>query len=895
VHESKRHLRPLSVHLLVAALLALSACEKNPFEQVDPPGRANVAAGQAQGVVGESLSFGCIARDPSRLDLTYAFDWGDTDGPINPSEPTGGWTEPLADGQMGEQEHVFEKPGSYAVRCVARNTGDVVGDWSEPFTVTLSPRPRFTLTTSVEGEGTVRSSPEGIDCGTRCEAVFEAGTPLTLTATPAPGWSLVGWTGKCEGAEPRISLVLSAEASCTARFARDPLSYTFRMTLEGEGRVTSTPAGLSCTSDCTETLTGGTVSLKAEAAEGWRFERWGGACTGTAETTQVTLDVPLECTARFVPTVRFEQGWRRMGTSGPVSTVWSPDGTRIAAALGDVGTVALWDASTGALQRVLPAHPEAVLSVAWSPDGTQLATGDGGGTIRFWNSNTGELVRTFQALSRSGARSLAWSPDGKTLLSGLSLGMRVYDLATGDWVTLSSTDPIDRLAWCPDGLRFSAESWWSDAYWSTTAIYTSRRELAQTMVGQGLAWSPNSDAYTIGSGSRINVNATGTNVYLRVLGRGDEFLNGIFATAWSADGRYVAASDLGRLAVLDATTDKTVGGPLTTVRSRDLSFHPTRPTLLTSDPESGTISLYGAEGLVLERTLAPYQPRPEAVAWSPDGTKLATASGDGRLWLWSETGQWLSTLSEGGVKLTSVAWEPTGRWLVAGAEDGTVRRWRIDTGEEVLPAWRLTSRVNRVAWGPDGLFVAAGDEQGRVTVWNSLTGAVLTSFAAHQGAARALAWNPDGLHLLTGGDDKRAFIWNVKTSARTWTIPQAQAEAVGAVAWSPDGSMLATSGAPEAGAENLRLWNATTGEPLGFLPGRAAALTSLAWNPESNLLAGTRQDGALEVWDTRSRTRVSSQATAHQDAALDVSWAPLADSLSTCGADTALVTWRVMR
>jgi WD40 repeat protein len=801
----------------VATLLALSACEKNPFEQVDPPGRANIVAGQAQGVVGEPLGFGCIAHEPRRLELTYAFDWGDTGGPIGSSEPTG-WTERLGDGQIGEQSHVFEAPGSYAVRCVARNTGNERGDWSEPFAVTIAPRPvnQPTLTTSVEGEGTVRSSPEGIDCGTRCGAVFEAGTRITLIAQPAASWFFVGWMGNCAGAEPRTVLELSADASCTARFS-------------------------------------------------------------------------------LVPAVHFEQAWRRVGTSGPVSTVWSPDGTRIAAALGDSGSVAIWDTSTGALHSVLPAHPEAVLSVAWSPDGMQLATGDGKGSVRIWNVNTGEAVRTFEALSRSGARSLAWSPDGRTLVSGLSLGMRIHDLATGEWSFAGPIDAVDRLVWSPDGTMFAAESWWSEPTWSTSAIYKANGEVAQTLVGQGLAWSPKGDVYTSGSGRRININQATTGAYVRALGSGDELVNAIFSTAWSADGRYVAASDRDRLVVLDASTDKTVGGPLAPLRSRELAFHPNRPTLLSSDPDSGTISLYGAEGLKLERTLAPYQSRPVASVWSPDGTMLATASGDGRLWLWSAEGQWLRTIPGSGAKLTSVAWDPSGTWLVAGAEDGTVRRWRAENGEVVLPEWRLTSRVNRVAWGPDGLLVAAGDEQGRVTVWNARTGGTLTSLQAHQGALRGLAWGPDGVHLLTGGDDKRASLWDVTTDTRTWTTPQAQSEAVGAVAWSPDGSMLATSGAPELEEENLRLWSATTGALLAVLPGRGAALTSLAWNPESYLLAGTRQDGSLEVWDTRSRTRVSSQASAHQGAALGVSWAPLAESLTTCGADTALVTWRVMR
>ncbi|QRN92871.1 hypothetical protein JRI60_27050 [Archangium violaceum] len=899
MHESKRYLRPISVHLLMGSLLALSACEKNPFEQVDPPGRANVAAGQAQGIAGEPLSFGCIARDPSRLDLTYAFDWGDTDGPINPSEPTGGWTEPLADGRMGEQEHVFEKPGSYAVRCVARNTGDVVGDWSEPFTVTISPRPRFTLTTSVEGEGTVRSSPEGIDCGTRCEVVFEAGTPLTLTATPAPGWSLVGWTGKCEGAEPRISLVLSAEASCTARFARDPLSYTFRMTLEGEGRVTSTPAGLSCTGDCTETLTGGTVSLKAEAAEGWKFERWGGACTGTAETTQVTLDVPLECTARFVPIVRFEQSWQRTGTSGPRSTVWSPDGTRIAAALGDVGTVALWDAGSGALLRMLPAHPSDVRAVAWSPDGTQLATGGGDGFIRFWNSSTGELIRKVDGPG-TGVRSLAWSPDGTRLASVDALRWRIQNLST-DKFARGEESRLDRIQWSPDGTRLAFENWGgpeNQSTWKGVYFRDPDGESLGLVQGRGFTWGPLGDQFALDTHyGKLQLYQVRDGTWLRQLSSTQSSYETNQVAAWSPDGQSIAAGDETRLLVVDPNTDKVLGGPVQMPRgTTELAFHPSRASLAVTEP--GGISVLATPGLTVERTLERYQFRPLMAAWSPDARTLATVSEDGRIWLWNAQGQWLRTLS-GSAKVTAMGWDSSSTWIASGYEDGTLNYWRAEDGSVSARTWNLGEPVSRIAWSPMNVALAAGSTQGRVMVWNPTSTEPGISFVAHQSSTiRALAWRPiaDGkMFLLTGGENREASLWNSVTGEHVWSSPL-EKEAVGAVAWRPDGKVMVTAGGNGAGEWPVRLWDFTTREPLGTLAGRASPLTWLAWSGDGELLAGTRQDGSVEMWNMRSRTRIASFAGVHPGGARSVSWdINFGEYLTSCGADSRIVTWRVMR
>lgn len=868
----------------VAALLTLlSACEPGP--RPFPPERARLEASTVRGVAGQPLRFKCVAEDPQGLELSYSFNWGNGVGLDE-------WTEPLRGGV--EREHTFAVPGTYAVGCRARNTAGI-GPTSEFLAVTIAPR-SITLTQGVEGEGTVSSSPAGIDCGTQCSAVFDEGTKLTLTAKPAAGWLFAGWTGSCSGTETTAVFQVSPGVTCLARFIPNPVRYKLELQLLGGGRVTSTPAGLDCTSDCVVLLPGGEVSLHAEPLAGWRFAGWLGNCvsasTAGAE-TRFILDRNNEtCWAQFLPTVIAAESWRRVGARGPRSVVWSPDGTRVAAAMGDTGTVAIWDVATGALSRFLPILPSKVLSVAWSPDGTQVATGGTDSRVIIWDASTGERVRTFTTWGE-GVSALDWSPDGNMLIGSDEQGLNMWNLSLGNNLHDPWGNGIDRFQRSPDGKWLALESWGGDVRF----LGMDGSRSTPFAKGRGFAWSPREDVYALGNGRTITVHQRADGALLRTLNT--PLANAITTLSWSADGRYLAATDFFQTVVLDAATGELVSGPLDT-GSLELAFHPSRSALLVS--HHGALSVVDPSGLATERDLELFQLRPTQVAWSPDGKMLAMASEDGRVWLWSSAGVWLGVLS-GSAKVNAVAWDPTSTWLAVGCEDGSVRRWRAVGGEELAGTWALGNPVTRVAWSPNGASVAAAGRQGRLGVWNVDSGETRALREAHTGSVRALTWSPDGSLLLTGGEDRIASLWDALTGEPRGSFPD-QGRAVEAAVWSPDGKRVALSGEARSGGGavwgNVWLYEASTKAELGPLPGAAScstpvdSITGLAWDPSGELLAGSCGDGSFILWNTDSRTLLRTRTSAHTRT-LGVAWSPEGNTLVTWGTDTGVVTWRVTR
>jgi len=158
----------------------------------------------------------------------------------------------------------------------------------------------LTISKSGTGNGTVTSSPTGINCGSDCSEPYDQGTSVTLTATSASDSIFAGWSGACSGTG-KCSVTMDGDKTVTATFDKRP-QYTLIVTKSGtgSGTLTSSPAGINCGGDCTEDFKVGTkITLKAKADTNSTFTGWsGGGCSGTG-TCAVIMNADIAVTAAF--------------------------------------------------------------------------------------------------------------------------------------------------------------------------------------------------------------------------------------------------------------------------------------------------------------------------------------------------------------------------------------------------------------------------------------------------------------------------------------------------------------------------------------------------------------------------------------------------------------------
>ncbi len=148
---------------------------------------------------------------------------------------------------------------------------------------------------------------------------------------------------------------------------------------------------------------------------------------------------------------------------------------------------------------------------------------------------------------------------------------------------------------------------------------------------------------------------------------------------------------------------------------------------------SGHITLKGHTGPVT------------SVAFSPNGLRLASASWDGTVKVWSvATGLEVRTFKGHTGLVISVAFSPDGTRLASASGDGTVKVWDAATGQEPITLKGHTSVVASVAFSPDGLRLASGAADLTVKVWDATTGQVIRTLEGHTGPVTSVAFSPDG-------------------------------------------------------------------------------------------------------------------------------------------------------
>lgn len=159
----------------------------------------------------------------------------------------------------------------------------------------------LTLAKYGAGTGTVTSVPSGISCGADCSEAYGLNATVSLTAAPASGSAFAGWSGACSGTGS-CSVVMSQSRSVTATFnaaTASTATLSVTKTGAGAGTVTSSPAGITCGTDCSESYsTAASVTLTAAPAAGSSFAGWSGACTGTGTCT-VSMSQARTATATF--------------------------------------------------------------------------------------------------------------------------------------------------------------------------------------------------------------------------------------------------------------------------------------------------------------------------------------------------------------------------------------------------------------------------------------------------------------------------------------------------------------------------------------------------------------------------------------------------------------------
>jgi WD40 repeat protein len=513
---------------------------------------------------------------------------------------------------------------------------------------------------------------------------------------------------------------------------------------------------------------------------------------------------------------------------------------------GDDGCARVWD-----MERAIPGdqfhgHAGGVQAVAFDHSGIRLATGDAAGVVRLWDPGSPQPVTARQS-AHGAVTALAFDASGGRLAAaGEDDTLRVWDVDSPHTAMLLAEGPygeeVTAIAFGPAGMLAIGGAGGRVQVWKFVPPGSRWQPAGQGHDGGVLALAWDAEV-----GHWISV---GTDGCLRAGGGQQQPV--------VAYGRVRAAAvspGAGQGAVIDNSSGRIHSFQIGNLGSRqDIRGSDTSLNGVVFGPSGGSLVIGGTDGVLYVwdtpqqtlRSAAAPGSGIGAVAGSPDGRLAAVCRDDGSVTVYGMADgsatpieAWAHQCHE---PASAVAFSPDGS-RVATAGDA-VRVWKTEDGDAVDALPEGTHATKALAYDRTGRYLAAAGTNGAVLVWDAAVGVLRHILVKHKGVVHAAAFSPLSGQLATAGFDGTIRIWDPDTGEHVHSTSGWECRA-SVLAFSPADGALALGCADGV----IRFREPRNWTQIRAWPGHVQGITAMCFDLGGDRLATAGRDGTVRVWD----------------------------------------------
>ena len=235
----------------------------------------------------------------------------------------------------------------------------------------------------------------------------------------------------------------------------------------------------------------------------------------------------------------------------------------------------------------------------------------------------------------------------------------------------------------------------------------------------------------------------------------------------------------------------------------------------------------------------------------------------------------------------SACFSPDSLRIASASGDKSVKIWSIESGVCEDTFTGHTDQVVRAVFSPDGLTVASGSYDKSIKIWDLKEKKEKFTLHGHTNCVWNMKFIKQGTHLISVSDDKTIRVWNLEKRAEEFTLLGHTSSVIG-LSVSPDERFFATG----SGDNLIKIWNIAERREEFSLSGHSQAIWSVCYHPSGDYIASAALDQSIKVWNVKEK-REEYTINSHTDMALTVGYSPDGKYLASGAADKLVKLWIV--